>query len=96
LHQLFGAPIRRLVEFRHHGLLLFFLLLHLAQFVGGLLRLALGHSALDVSGGKEVSPCRLRCAATLGHDFPPSCRCQPPTSARAWRAIIRFSSVFIT
>ena len=96
LRQLFGAPSRRLVEFRHHRLLLFFLLLHVAQFFGGLLRLALRHSALDVSGGKHAGPCWLRCAATFGHDFPPSCGCQPPTSARAWRAIIKFSSVFIT
>src|SRR5215475_8471915 len=59
------------MKFRHHRLLLFLLLFHAAQFFGGLLRLALGHSTLDVGGGKYPGGCRLRCAATLGHDLPP-------------------------
>src|SRR5215472_18711444 len=71
LHQLFRRPRRGRMKFRHYLLLLFLLLFHAAQFFGGLLRLALGHSALDIGGGKYPGGCRLRCTATLGHDLPP-------------------------
>src|SRR5215813_2579929 len=38
LHQLLGRPGRRLMEFFHHRLLLFFLLLHVAQLLGDFCR----------------------------------------------------------
>src|SRR5262245_12580653 len=44
LHHLLGRPLRRLVKLLHYRLLLFFLLLHVAQFLGGLCRLPLGHA----------------------------------------------------
>src|SRR4029077_18055263 len=60
LHQLVGGPLRRLVNFRHDRLLLFLPLLHVAPFFGSLGRLALGHPAFEISGGKNAGSCRLR------------------------------------
>src|SRR3984893_5353659 len=94
LHQLLGRPFDRFVNLLHHRLLLFLLLLHMAQFFGCLRRLALGHSALHISSGKNARLCRLRRAAIFGHDVASFLAVQLPTSARACRAIIRFSSVF--
>ena len=48
------------MKFCHHRLLLFFLLPHALQFFGGLLHLALGHSALDISSGENAGQCRIR------------------------------------
>src|SRR6266446_10456632 len=65
LHQLVGRPGRGLVKFLHHRLLLFFLLLHVAQFLSGFRRLALGHPALEVGCGKYAGSGRLRRAAIV-------------------------------
>jgi hypothetical protein len=39
-------------NFRHHRLLFFLVLAHALQLLGGLRRLALGHSPLEIGGGK--------------------------------------------
>src|SRR5260370_19202858 len=88
LHQLLGRPLERFVKLLHHRLLLFLLLLHMAQFFGCLRRLVLGHSALHISSGKNARLCRLRRAAIFRHDFPSLLLRQLATSARAWRAVI--------
>jgi hypothetical protein len=49
LHQLLGRPVERFVQFLHHCLPLFLLLLHVPQVFGGLRCLALGHSVFDIS-----------------------------------------------
>src|SRR5271156_259621 len=49
LHQLVGRPVERFVQFLHHCLLLFLLVLHMPQVFGGLRRLALGYSVFDIS-----------------------------------------------
>src|SRR6516225_434672 len=56
LHQLLGRALRRFVKFRHHGLLLFLLLAHAAQFLGGLGRFALCHATLEISDRKSPGP----------------------------------------
>src|SRR5260370_14825277 len=68
LHQLVGRPGWGLVKFLHHRLLLFFLLLHVAQLFRSLCRLALGHPAPEISGGKTDRPPCLGCDALFGHD----------------------------
>src|SRR5712671_77536 len=70
LHQLLGRPLKRFVKLLYYRFLLFLLFLHMAQVFGGLRRLALGHSALHISGGKNARRCRLRRAAIFGHDLP--------------------------
>src|SRR5690242_9683970 len=52
LHQLLGRPLRRFMKFFHHRLLLFLLLLYVAQFLGGLCRLPLGHATPQIRCGK--------------------------------------------
>jgi len=58
------------VKLVYHRLLLFLLLFHMAQFFGGLRSLAFGHSALDISSGKNANPCWLHRAAIFGHGSP--------------------------
>ena len=56
----------------------------------------LGHAALDIGGGENAGAGRLRRAASFGHDLPLPQIVNVAASARAWRAIIRFSSVLMT
>jgi hypothetical protein len=42
----------------------------MAQFFGGLRRLALGHSTLHIGSGKSARPCQLCRAAIFGHSVP--------------------------
>src|SRR6266404_1005394 len=67
LHHLLGRPLERFVKLLHHRLLLFLLLLHTAQFFGGLCRFTLGHSTLKISSGEYAGSRRLRGAAIFGH-----------------------------
>jgi hypothetical protein len=69
LYQLLGRPVERFVQLLHHRLLLFLLLLRMSQIVRSLCRLALGHSALDISSGKNAGFCGLRRVSALGHGF---------------------------
>ncbi len=85
LHQLLARPLERFVKLLHHRLLLFLLLLRVAHFFGGLCRLALRHSALDISSGKNADSCWLRRAAIFGHDSTFLPEVQIPTIAAARR-----------
>src|SRR5215471_1892510 len=69
LHQLLSRFLRWFVKLLHHRLLLFFLLLHIANFFGGLRYLVLGHSVLDISRRKNAGLCRLHRAAVFRHGF---------------------------
>jgi hypothetical protein len=95
MQQLLRGPLGQLLKLGHHRLLPFLLLLHVAHLLGGLGR----RSVMRRFRSATVKmPVPAGCGALRLSDmiYPPTLIFRLSTSARACRAIIRFSSVLIT